>query len=337
MDTNQLASVLPDLLVLVKVVEQGSFSAAARLLGSTPSAVSRQMARLERTLGSRLLERTTRRLRLTEAGQAAYQHSQTMLEAAQAVLDATGHYQATPQGRVRLSMPKAFGRRVIHPLMPAFLARYPQVDVQLLLDDRTLDPIADAVDLVIAATHQPPAGLVARALMPVEQWLCASPTYLARHGTPAHPQDLREHDCLYLGETPEDCRWDFQRDGQQHSVTVRGRYVVNHSDIRRDAVLQHLGIASLPHFVAAEDMRAGRMQRVLADWRCITRAYWGSAYLLYPPHRQLPPKVRVMIDYLVEEVGKLAQEAFGQTPADGQEGRECLATLPPAGSPPRLQ
>ena len=173
MDTNKLLGVLPDLLVLVKVVESGSFSAAARALGSTPSAVSRQMARLEQALGSRLLERTTRSLRLTEAGQLAFQHSQTMLESAQAVLDSAGAHQAEPSGRVRLAMPKAFGRRVIHPLMPAFLARYPKVDVQLLLDDHARDPISDEVDLVVLATDRPPPGLVARPLEPLTKPLDA--------------------------------------------------------------------------------------------------------------------------------------------------------------------
>lgn len=262
MDTNKLLGVLPDLLVLVKVVESGSFSAAGRALGCTPSAVSRQMARLEQALGSRLLERTTRSLRLTEAGQLAFQHSQAMLESAQAVLDSSGAHQAEPSGRVRLAMPKAFGRRVIHPLMPAFLARYPKVDVQLLLDDHARDPISDEVDLVVLATDRPPPGLVARPLMPVAQWLCASPEYLARCGEPAQPQALQDHDCLFLGETPDDCVWEFARDGQRQRVRVSGRYIVNHSDIRRDAVLRGLGIASLPQFVAADDVRAGRLRRV---------------------------------------------------------------------------
>lgn len=302
MDTNKLLGVLPDLLVFVKVVENGSFSAAGRALGCTPSAVSRQMARLEQALGSRLLERTTRSLRLTEAGQLAFQHSQAMLESAQAVLDSAGAHQAEPSGRVRLAMPKAFGRRVIHPLMPAFLARYPKVDVQLLLDDHARDPISDEVDLVVLATDRPPPGLVARPLMPVAQWLCASPEYLARCGEPTQPQALQDHDCLFLGETPDDCVWEFARDGQRQRVRVSGRYIVNHSDIRRDAVLRGLGIASLPQFVAADDVRAGRLRRVLADWECIPHAYWGHAYLLYPAHRQLPRKVRVMIDYLLETV-----------------------------------
>lgn len=302
MRTNELMSMLPDIAVFVRVVETGSFSEAARQLGVTPSSISRQVARLEQRLGVRLLVRTTRTLRLSESGTEAFRCAQDMLMSARGVLDVADRFMREPEGLVRVSMPKAFGRQVIHPLMPAFLARYPKVDVQLIFNDRMLDPVADEVDLAIHATDAPPPGLVGRVLMPIRHRLCATRDYLERAGAPGHPQDLLLHSCLYLGETPDDCRWQFRREGVTETVRVHGRYVVNHSEVRLEGVLNHLGIGSLPEFTAHAALQDGRIVQVLPDWEFLTPAYYGSAWLLYPANRHLPPKVRVMVDYLVEQV-----------------------------------
>lgn len=303
MRTNELVDLLPDMAVFVRVVETGSFSAAARQLGQTPSAVSRQVARLEHALGVRLLVRTTRSLRLSESGAEAFQCAQDMLASARGVLAVADRFMREPEGLVRVSMPKAFGRQVIHPLMPAFLARYPKVDVQLIFNDRVLDPVVDEVDLAIHATDAPPPGMVGRVLRPITHRLCATPEYLARAGTPQHPQELLQHSCLYLGEAPDDCRWQFRQDGHVETVRVHGRYVVNHSEVRLEGVLNHLGIGSLPDFTAHAALEQGKIVQVLADWEFLTPAYYGAAWLLYPANRHLPPKVRAMVDFLVEKAG----------------------------------
>lgn len=203
MGTNDSAALLPYMAVFVRVVEAGSFSGAARLLGSTPSAVSRQVARLEQALALRLLERTTRQLRLNEAGAEFYQHCRDMLDAADAAVAIGERLMRSPRGLVRLSVPKAYGKFVVGPLMPAFLQRHPEVDVQLRISDQSPDLIEDGFDLLVQVTDNPPEGLAGKPLGTVRQLLCASPDYLQRHGEPQHPQDLLRHSCLYLGKRRE--------------------------------------------------------------------------------------------------------------------------------------
>lgn len=302
MSINSPLENLPDMVVFARVVDAGSFSGAARQLGLTPSAVSRQVARLEGVLRVRLLERTTRKLRLTEAGSAAFTRCQALVAAAREVMALSDSQSATPRGLVRVSMPKAFGRQVVHPLMPAFLARYPEVDVQLIITDRTVDLFEESVDLAIRITDAPPPGLAGRPLTTIRHLVCASSQYLAAHGTPAHPRDLAQHSCLYLGEDERDRHWRFQRGAEEATVRVSGRYVANHSEVRLDGARQHLGIASLPEFTAREALAKADLVTVLDDWEHKTD-YAGTAWLLYPPNRFLAAKLRAWIDFLVAALG----------------------------------
>jgi len=282
-------------------VETESFSETARQLGSTPSAVSRAIARLEKALATRLLHRTTRKLRLSESGEQAYTHCLTMVNAAQAVMQSSGQFQAEPQGVVRLSVPKAVGHFMIHPHIPEFLARYPKIDLQMLLEDRYVDFFDDQIDMAIRITHQPPGGLMGRKLMPIDHLLCASPAYLAQRGTPVHPQDLKLHDCIFLGEQHSDSKWKFQQGHKSSTVQVRGRYSANHTGVRLSAAMQNLGIASLPHFVAQKRLQQGELIQVLPDWDFQTY-YSGDAWILYPATRHLPPKLKVLIQFLAEKL-----------------------------------
>ena len=302
MGTNKLIALLPDMAVFVLVVERGSFSAAARQLGMTPSAISRQVARLEAALGVKLLERSTRQLRLSEAGRATLERCRSMLDAAGEAVQLAQQQHAQPQGTVRISMPKAFARFVVAPLLPAFLGAHPLVNVELFISDRDVDPLAEGLDLTVRVTDTPPPGMAGRPLMPVRQLLCASPHYLAQHGLPMHPRDLAQHQCLYLAEQEADKRWQLQRGHEHCVVMVSGRYATNHSELRLEGVLAHLGIAPLPQFTAQAALDAGLVRTVLEDWS-FNNAYHGMAWLLYPPNRYLPPKVRMLIDYLA---GKLS-------------------------------
>ncbi|WP_225869937.1 LysR family transcriptional regulator [Glaciimonas sp. PCH181] len=297
MGNNRFIKLLPDMAVFVRVVETGSFSAAALELGLTPSAVSRQVTRLEQSLSVRLLERTTRKLRLSEPGKEAYRDCQKMVAAAKSAMDVAQQFVSLPQGLIRVSMPKAFGKTVISPLMPAFLQQYPEVDVQLILTDRQPDLNNDDVDLAIYMTDNPPDGVVARPLMQVTQVLCATPRYLAEHGTPDHPGALSGHNCIYLGETANDAEWHFRRGGETTTIKVHGRYIANHSGVRLDGILQHLGIGCLPHFTATAALEEGLIVRVLTDWEFLA-AYQGTAFLQYLPNRYMALKMRVFIDYL---------------------------------------
>ena len=303
MSINLPLPLLGEMAIFVKVVETGSFSEAARQMGASPSSVSRSISRLEKALATRLLQRTTRKLRLSEGGEEVFKRCQEMVNAARSVMEISGQYTHEAEGLVRVSVPKAVGRFVIHPHMPAFLQRYPKVDVQLILEDRPVDLIDDNLDLILRISESPPPGLVGRPLFPIEHLLCATPQYLAEYGTPQHPHDLQEHSCIYLGETPADARWKFRQAGKTVTVGVRGRYAANHTGVRLDAVLQHVGIGSLPYFTARHALEAGTVVQVLAQWDFIA-SYHGEVWLLHSPTRYLPPKLRVFIDYLVECMAK---------------------------------
>jgi len=299
MSTNKPLDSLPDMAVFARVVDSGSFSKAARQLGVTPSAVSRQVARLEAVLRVRLLERTTRKLKLTDAGAAAYSRCQAMVAAAREVWALSDTHSAAPSGLVRMSMPKAVGRQLVHPLVLPFLRQYPEVDVQLLITDRTVDLFEESIDLALCVTDTPPPGLAGRPLATLQHRVCASPRYLAEQGHPQHPRELERHVCIYLGEDERDRYWRFERAGEVATVAVRGRYVANHSEVRLEAALSDLGIASLPGFTARSALERGDLVPVLPDWEHKT-SYAGTAWVLYPPNRFLPAKLRVWIDHLVE-------------------------------------
>jgi DNA-binding transcriptional LysR family regulator len=301
MSTNQAQHLLNEMAVFVRVVETGSFSEAARQMAATPSAASRAVARLEKALGQRLLQRSTRKLRLSEGGQEVFEHCREMLNAAQAALEAAGHQGEEARGQLRISVPKAIGRVLVHPHMPEFLARHPQVDVLLRLEDRYMDLYDEQIDLAIRITDQPPPGLMGRRLLRIDHLLCATPEYLATHGAPTQPQDLKAHNCIYLGEEPGDSRWKFRRGEQSTTVQVRGRYAANHTGVRLDAVLRHLGIGSLPRFTAQQALAEGRIVPVLADWTFQTN-YSGDAWALYPRTRHVAPKLKAMLDFLGERL-----------------------------------
>ncbi len=301
MSTNQAQHLLDEMAVFVRVVETGSFSEAARQLAATPSATSRAVARLEKALGQRLLQRSTRKLRLSEGGKEVFAHCRDMLNAAQAALEASGRLGEEPQGQLRISVPKALGHFVIHPHMPEFLERYPKVDVLLRLEDRYMDLFDEQIDLAIRITDQPPPGLMGRRLLHIDHLPCATPEYLARHGVPAHPLDLKTHNCIYLGEEPGDSRWKFRRADKAVTVQVHSRYAVNHTGVRLDAVLRHLGIGSLPRFTAREALDQGRIVQVLPEWSFLTN-YSGDAWALYPRTRHVAPKLKVMLDFLGERL-----------------------------------
>lgn len=308
MNPVELFALLPDMATFARVVDAGNFSVAARQLGSTPSTVSRQIKRLEESLGTRLLERSTRSIRLTDSGAQVYRYCRDIVGAASGAVDVAGQVVGEPRGKVTVSAPSAFARAVIHPLIPEFLRNWPDVDVQLVFTDREIDPLRDEVDLVIRLTRSPALNLAARKLGAVRWLLCASPAYLAAHGTPDEPRDLARHECLHLGETVDDNRWHFRRGTETQSLEVRGRYVANHAGARLDAALQDLGIASLPDFAAVQALRNGELVQVLDGWEFEARSYMGPVWLLYPPNRFLPSRVRVLIDYLARRLQNTADE-----------------------------
>jgi len=301
MRTNEVIGRLPFLATFVRVVELRSFSAAARSLGQTPSAVSRQISRLESELGVRLLVRTTRKLQLSEIGERVYRACENMMSAAESVSDIAGQFIEKPHGLVRASAPMTYGKIVVSPHVTSFLRDHPDVDVQLLLTDHNVDLIDDAVDFVIRIDRTPPPNLIAKPLSPVQYVLCASKIYLSEMGYPLTPGELSAHNCLFFGETPSDNRWCFHRDGEEVFVTVRGRFIINHSEAMIEAVKEGAGIGFLPHFTARSSLQRNEVIQLFPDWELVT-PYSGTAWLLYLPNRHLPPKVRVFIDHLFRSI-----------------------------------
>lgn len=308
MRTDSFLEVMHELVAFVRVAETGSFSAAARQQGVTPSAISRQVARLEKTMGVSLLQRTTRQLRLTDAGLEVLAHGRTMIAAAQATLQVAEGHVGEPQGLVRVSAPKAFARHMLQPVLLDFLQRHPAVDVHLLVVDRPVDPLREGVDVVIRLTDEPPQGMVARSLMPVRQLVLASPAYIRAHAPLRMPEDLMGHSCLAIGEQERDSRWRFVRGQESVAVVVAGRYTVNHSEMRLAAIEAGLGVGCVPDFVAQEALAAGRVVRLLPEWAFDTN-YQGMAYLLFAGTRYTAPKVRVFIDHLVAALAPGLQAA----------------------------
>ena len=294
-------NLLPDLATFVLIIDQGSFTAAAKATGATPSAISRSVSRLERALGSKLLHRTTRKLALSDTGKMVYEHAQEMLNAAQMAMDSGSSRQQVAQGKLTVSVPKAVGRFVIPPLMAEFFERYPDVDVCLRLEDRYMDLIDDGVDLALRISQSPSPGLYGKALMPVSHVICATPAYLRRYGTPDSPQALREHCCISLGETPADSRWKFRLGEKSETIQTHGRYAANHTGVRLDAVKNHLGIGSLPLFTARESLANGEIVQVLPEWEFISD-YSGDLWLLWTRNQHMPARMRAMIDYLSEKL-----------------------------------
>lgn len=307
-DTNKALTLLNEMAIFARVVETESFSATARQLGLTPSAVSRSVSRLEKALGIQLLQRTTRKLCLNDSGREVYASCIEIVNAAQTFVTAVRQLSPEPQGLLQISVPKAVGRFVIHPHIPDFLARFPKIDLRLQLDDQPVDLVDGRIDLALRITDKPPTGLIGRKLTHIQHLVCATPAYLARHGVPQHPHDLAAHNCITLGEDARDARWKFYRDGKSASVTVNARYAVNHTGARLDAALQHLGIASLPWFTARHALQQGQILPVLADWRFQTR-YCGALWLLHLPTRHLPARVKVFMDFIAERLQQTQQES----------------------------
>ncbi|HEX9180290.1 MAG TPA: LysR family transcriptional regulator [Burkholderiales bacterium] len=293
---------LAGMAVFARVAEAKSFTEAARRLGLSKSVVSKQVARLERTLGARLLNRTTRRLSLTEAGAAFYEHCARMVAEAEAAEQAVSRLRAVPRGVLRVSSPAAFGHLHIAPAVPEFLQRFPEVVVELVMNDRMVDLAEEGYDVAIRMTDEPAPNLVARRLAPVRWAVCATKRYLQEHGQPVAPAELARHNCLYYSYMGSGNAWRFAGPEGVESVQVAGNFRVNNSEAVRQAALGHLGIALLPTFTVGPDLQAGRLQSVLPGYD--PRGVFGShVFAVYLSSRYLSPKVRAFVDVCVERFG----------------------------------
>lgn len=282
--------------VFTQVVTHGGFTAAAREIGLSRSAVSKHVIDLEAALGVQLLRRTTRQTSTTEAGLAYFERCKEILAEIEEADLAVSEAQQFPRGQLRVNAPMSFGTLHLGPALAEFMQRYPDVQVQVVLNDRIVDPIAEGFDVTIRIAELRDTSLIARRIMPATRVVCASPGYLDRHGMPQVPDDLRRHDCLHYGYLVTGAQWKLTGPDGDHWVPVKTRLCANNAELIRDAALKDLGVALLPTFVAETALRAGRLVAVLSDYDPPPI----GIYALYPPARYLSAKVRVFVDYLVE-------------------------------------
>lgn len=300
MNKNKIIALLPDMAIFAEVVEHGSYTAAAKALGSTPSAVSRQMTRLEAELGVRLLQRTTRRQSLTPEGSEAYARCRELLDCAKDV-GQIGAQTPEAKGLITVAAPKAYSKRVLEPLVLEFLASHPYVSIHFKVTDTLLNPAKDNVDIAFRLSEQLIDGLVSKRLHTIHSFLCASEGYLAEHGTPEHPSDLSEHSCIALGEHLNDNQWLFVQDDQEIQISTTGRYRVNHSEMRMNGVKAGLGIGLFPDFTAREALKYNEVVRVLADWE-IKHKYQGEVSMQFAQNKYMPTRLRLFIDFIEKKL-----------------------------------
>lgn len=291
---------LGSMAIFARVIESGGFSTAARDLGLSKSSVSKQVSRLEDRLGVRLLNRTTRRLSLTEAGAAFYEGCQRVLSEAEAAKEAVSHLASAPRGELKVNAPMSFGIMHLGPALPEFLERFPELDVQMVLNDRVVDLIDEGFDVGVRITRLLDSSLIARRLAPNRLVACAAPSYLQKYGMPRSPEDLKRHNCLGYSYSKTPGVWQFRREASRHKVSVEGRFTANNGDVIQAALLAGCGIAIQPSFIAGDDLRSGRLVRLFENYQVGDES---SVHAVFPANRNLSPKVRVFVDFLVERFG----------------------------------
>ena len=290
--------------VFVQVAQVRGFAAAAQVLDMTPSGVSKAVGRLEKDLGAKLLHRTTRSVSLTTDGQSFLERCQNALLEISDAETTLGQMRVLPQGRLRVKVPVGFGRRVVAPALPAFLARYPGITLDVEVSDRIVDVAHEGLDLAITMGLPENTGLIARRLCTQNMMVCASPEYIAAHGAPLVPDDLDHHRCLGypLAQTRHYREWFFSREGQTSVKTPSGQLNINNAESLLAYGVAGVGIVMLSTFMAAEAVRAGSLVQLLTDYR----SRGPDVYAVFPPSRNLSARVRAFVALLEELVADSA-------------------------------
>jgi DNA-binding transcriptional LysR family regulator len=279
--------------IFAAVVEAKSFSAAARQLGISKSVVSKQVSRLEDRLGARLLHRTTRRLSLTEEGAAFFSHCERILQEAEEAELKVSRLGQQPRGLLRISAPMSFGLHHVAPAIPEFMAQYPDVQLDLTLDDRFVDLVEDGYDAAVRIGRMADSTLIARKLAVSKNVTVAAPDYLARFGEPKTPAELTEHNCFHYTHLDAP-RWVFEGPDGRHTVKIGGNLQANNGEVLVAAAEAGKGIVVTPTFIAWEAIRKGGLRIILKDYKPAP----SVVQVVYPHRRHLAPKVRVLVDFL---------------------------------------
>lgn len=280
----------------IRSFEAGSFSAVAREMGTSQSAVSKQIAALEASLGVQLFARTTRRLQPTHEALQLYEHVRQLLDAVES-LKTTTDRRATASGTLRITLPSAYGRQRICPRLPTFLEQHPLVRLEIQLTDQVVDLVEEGLELGVRIGNLAPSTLMARPVGIVDQVLVATPEYLSRHREPESPSDLGTHTCVLYGKSAHWTRWEFESETGRHTVEVDGAIRVNDHEAMFELVCAHQGIALVPDWVVGDAIETGRVRWLLQDFYPIPL----PVNIVYPQTRFLSQRARSFIDYLVAE------------------------------------
>jgi DNA-binding transcriptional LysR family regulator len=288
--------------VFVTVVSRGSFTRAADVLETSPANVTRYVNELEAHLGTRLLNRTSRKLSLTEGGETLYVRCKSILDDVAETEGLVSSASVEPRGRLRINAPVSFGILHLAPLWPAFMQKYPRVELDVSLNDRVVDMVDEGYDLAIRISRAGSTNHAARKLATSSNILCASPAYLARCGYPAAPADLVEHRCIGYSYAATGDEWQLvDSENTLHTVKVNCHMHTNNGDTARAAALAGEGVIWQPTFLVGNDLRAGKLVRILPEYRMPDI----DVFALYPSRRHLSAKIRAMVDFLVEAFGGL--------------------------------
>ncbi len=282
--------------IFARVVELESFSEAARRLGVTPSTVSKHISTLEEQLGTRLVNRTTRQLFITDAGARLYTRYLRVVDELRQAQDELSTLQSEPMGHLRVSLPLALGSRLIAPEIPRLLKRHPKLTMELDLSVEKVDVFTEQIDVAVRIAESLGEGLVAIRLAPYRRVFCASPEYLAARGTPRTPQDLVSHDLLVARGAGSDTSWPVVQDGVTRSIPIVGRLIVNHGDPIFDAAIAGVGICMQARWRVDAALRDGRLVEVLPEYMGNTRSIWA----VLSQRGAMSPKVRVLVEFLRE-------------------------------------
>jgi len=288
---------LNDIMVFARVARERSFTRAAEALGMPKSTVSERVARLEAQLGVRLLERTTRSLRLTVSGEAYFARVARIVQELEEAEAAVTAAHKLPRGVLRVASPLLFAQVFLADVVSEYLMKFPEVHVELVAADRSFDILEEKLDVAIHVLGALDAQLVARKLAIGDRYCVASAEYVAQHGLPGAPAELAAHACVVMGPT-RSITWTFESEGQTRAVAVVGRYSVTSIELVHRATLAGHGIAILPAFMCGRDLTAGRLVRVLQPWSAGDIAI----HLVYPSHRHLPARVRSFVDLVLERL-----------------------------------
>ncbi len=285
------------------VVDRGAFARAADVMGLSTSSVTRQVDALQDHLGVLLLNRSTRRLTLTDAGERYFEQVQRILGELDDANRSIGDRAGPPRGILRVSLPVAFGQMHVAPMLPAFLAAHPGIELELDLTDAQINLVEDRVDVAIRLGLVEAPGLIVRKLAPMRRIICASPEYLARRGVPTLPGDLTNHDCCLFAYGRGDQSWRLKKGSVEQVVRVAGPLRANNSIVLRDAAVADLGLVLLPTWLLGEDIKGGRLRPLLTDWEASPTGPEAAIHAVFLPNRRSSTKVRAFIDFLILHFG----------------------------------